>query len=109
MPGISSSSSARGVTNAFFGRIRLTCPSAAMALGATGSFAVEIDRIGDAPDMPELQQDQPARLVHRLRHQLPALDLLVRPDARRIGIDRRPSREIEVASEMISPAPARCR
>ena len=34
MPGISSVSSARGVTYGFFGRIRLTWPSGAMALGA---------------------------------------------------------------------------
>ena len=39
MAGISAASKARGVTNSFFGRTRLTCPAGRTALGARAAFA----------------------------------------------------------------------
>lgn len=48
--------------------------------------AVEKDRIGYAADVPQLHEDTAARLMHGVRHDLPACDLFVRPDAGRVGI-----------------------
>ena len=45
-----------------------------------------IDGIGDAPDMPELEQDAPAGAMHALDDLAPALDLLVGPYAGRMRI-----------------------
>ena len=54
--------------------------------GRDGQFAVQVRGIGHAAHVPELQQDAAAGLVHRARHQLPAFDLLGRPDARRVRV-----------------------
>jgi len=39
-----------------------------------------------AADVPELQEDPPARRVHGPRRELPAFDLNLRPDAGGIGV-----------------------
>ena len=56
--------------------------------GAWGDrqFSIQEQRVGNAPDVPQLQKDQPACVVDGLGHQLPAFDLRVVPDARRVGI-----------------------
>ena len=61
----------------------------------------------DAPDMPELQKNPPARRMHRVGDELPAGDLLGAVDARRARIAE-PLRRYLRASATISPAPARC-
>ena len=43
-------------------------------------------RVRDAPHMPELREDAPARLVHAVGDGSPALDLLLRPDAGRMRV-----------------------
>jgi len=43
-------------------------------------------RMRDASDVPQLQKNPAAGLVHGARSELPALDLLRRPDARGIGV-----------------------
>jgi hypothetical protein len=40
-----------------------------------------IDRIGDTPDVPELQKHTPARRMHAVNNLAPALDLFVGPHA----------------------------
>ena len=47
---------------------------------------VEINRIGDAPDMPELQNHASTRPMHGLGDRLPARHLFLGPDARRSRI-----------------------
>ena len=49
-------------------------------------FTIQVDRVGYAPDVPELCENPPALVMHGLGHQFPAFDLLIRPQARRIGI-----------------------
>ena len=49
-------------------------------------LAVKEDRVRDTADMPQLQEDLAAGLVHGVGDELPAFDLLLRPDARRVGI-----------------------
>ena len=54
--------------------------------GGNRQLAIQIERIGNAADMPELEQDSPAGIMHGAGDGFPALDLLVRPDARRVRI-----------------------
>ena len=54
--------------------------------GRDRQCASEIVGMRDASDMPELQEDGPTCRVHGFRDALPARDLFLRPDARRIGI-----------------------
>ena len=54
--------------------------------GRDRQFAIQEHRVGDAADVPQLQEDLAARVVHGLRHELPAFDLFVGPDAGRIRI-----------------------
>jgi hypothetical protein len=49
-------------------------------------FAVEENRVRHTADVPQLQEDLAARVMHGFRHELPAFDLLVRPDARGIRV-----------------------
>jgi len=69
----------------------LRTQQAHMALGRdrarpNGKGAVMIARIGDAPDVPELEEDAPAGAMHTLDDVAPALDLLSGPDAGRMRI-----------------------
>ena len=62
-----------------------------MALGRNGArgdrkLSVQIQRMRDTPDMPELQENTAARLMNRVRDLPPAFDLLARPNTGRIGI-----------------------
>ena len=54
--------------------------------GSDGRLAAEEGRIGDAADMPDLGEDTAAGLVHGAGDGLPALDLLLAPEAGDIGI-----------------------
>ena len=54
--------------------------------GRNRKRAAVIARVGDASDMPQLQQHPAARLVHGVGDLPPAVDLLLRPDARSMGI-----------------------
>ena len=62
-------------------------------------------RVGDAPDVPELQEDAPAGLMHGLGDLLPAGDLFGTVDARCPGIAL--ALRADLASLMIRPALAR--
>lgn len=62
-----------------------------MPLGGDGArrhrqLAIQVERIGNPPDVPELQEDAPAGGVHRLGHVAPATDLVIGPDAGGVGI-----------------------
>jgi hypothetical protein len=70
---------------------------------------VLVDRIGDAPDMPELEEHAPAGAMHALHDFAPTLDLLVGPNAggvriadagggdrRRLGNDQAGGRALRV-------------
>src|SRR5690606_29155167 len=52
--------------------------------GRDRQLAVEVDRVGDAPHMPELQHDLAALGMHGIGDLLPALHLLGGPDAGRV-------------------------
>ena len=54
--------------------------------GRNGKRAAVIARVGDASDMPQLQQHPAACRVHGVGDLPPAVDLLLRPDARSMGI-----------------------
>jgi hypothetical protein len=49
--------------------------------GRNRKRAVVINGIGDAPDVPELEEDAAAGSMHALDDRAPAFDLLVGPDA----------------------------
>jgi hypothetical protein len=51
-----------------------------------GKSAIQINRVRDTTDMPQLQKDSPSRLVDGFGHTFPARDLFFRPDARSIRI-----------------------
>ena len=53
--------------------------------GGDGRLAAEEAGMDDPAHVPELAEDPPARLVHRLDDRLPRLPLLLGPDAGRIG------------------------
>ena len=48
--------------------------------------AIVVARVGDASHMPQLKQDPAAGPVHGLGDRAPAVDLFLRPDARRMRI-----------------------
>ena len=54
--------------------------------GRDRRFAIEKDRVGDATDMPQLQQNFSPGLMDGAGDEFPAFHLLVRPDAGRVGI-----------------------
>jgi hypothetical protein len=55
--------------------------------GRDRKHAVGLQRwMGDASDMPKLQEDQAAGLVHRVGYEAPALDLFAAVNAGRPGI-----------------------
>ena len=54
--------------------------------GRDRQFAVQIHRIGNAPDVPKLRDDAPARLTHGVCHLFPAHDLFRVPESGYIGI-----------------------
>ncbi|MCY1184960.1 hypothetical protein D9M73_256960 [compost metagenome] len=54
--------------------------------GRHRQLAVQVARVGDAADVPQLQDDPPAGGVHGLGDVVPALHLLVGPDAGGIRI-----------------------
>ena len=57
-----------------------------MALGATGSLAVEEVGVGDAADVPDLREDVAACVVDGCGDGLPGFDLLLRPEAGDVGV-----------------------
>ncbi len=87
MRGISSVSSARGVTSGLKPSLVKACPVGKTALGATGSGAARL-KIGmrDAAHVPELQENVPALLVHGVGGEPPGLDVAVRENPRRQDI-----------------------
>ena len=84
--GISFSSRARGVGNGRCGRSRLTWPSGRDRAGGDRQLAVQERRVRNPAHVPELKEDPAAGRMDGLRDQLPAIDLLRRPDARRVRI-----------------------
>jgi hypothetical protein len=54
--------------------------------GRDGQLAVQEDRIGNAAHVPQLRHDQAAGRMHGGRDLAPALDLLGRPQPRRVGV-----------------------
>src|SRR5690606_24266618 len=44
-------------------------------------LAIQVDRVGDATDVPELQHDTASSLVHGVSDALPSCDLLLGPYA----------------------------
>jgi hypothetical protein len=89
-----------------------------------GKRAVVIARIGNAPDMPELEEYSPTRLMHPVGDQTPARDLLLRPDAGRMRIadaerrhrsrfgddeSRRSALDVIVAHQGVGDAPSTVR
>ena len=61
-------------------------PGGCDGAGSHGQCAIKEHGVRDAAHMPELQKDAPSGLVHRLGDEPPALHLLLRPDARGVGI-----------------------
>ena len=51
-----------------------------------GLRSVEIDRVRNAPDMPQLQHDAATCVMHGARDRAPTFGLLFRPDARSVRI-----------------------
>ena len=49
--------------------------------GRDGQLAVQIDGIGNPADVPELEEDLAARLVHGAGDEFPTFHLLLGPDA----------------------------
>ncbi len=70
-----------GVAKSFLGRMRVTVPGGAMALGATGCLPLRKMGSRDAADVPDLGEDASAGLVHGGGDGLPELGLLGGPDA----------------------------
>jgi hypothetical protein len=81
-------------------------PLGRIAEGATGSIWSLQARMGDAPGVSQLVEDQPAGPAHHIGDQTPALDLLAAVDARRPGVAL-PCIDTWVASLMISAPEAR--
>ena len=54
--------------------------------GADRRLAIVEHRVRNAPHMPKLHENAPARFVDGVCDELPAFDLLIRPDARRVLI-----------------------
>jgi hypothetical protein len=75
--------------------------------GRDRSLPVQIIGMNDTAHVPELGEDAPAGPVHRPGDRLPGLHLGGGPQPGAKG-QPSPSRLIPVASEMISPAEARC-
>src|SRR3984885_1614644 len=54
--------------------------------GGDRQLAIEEYRIGDAADVPDLGEDMAAGLMDSRGHGLPGFDLLLRPEARNVGV-----------------------
>src|SRR3569833_3570150 len=84
--GISSRSSARGVTYSFSGRTSETKPLGRTALGASGGAPSRHKGWVLRPTCQSCSTMRPPRLMHGAGDLLPAFGLRVRPDARGGGI-----------------------
>ena len=54
--------------------------------GGDGQFAIEIERVRDPADVPELEENAAAVFMHGAGDELPSLDLFLRPDSRCVRI-----------------------